>query len=142
MKLSFRVYYDINTGHVIQTTGNFEDKWQTKRDSIDVEIPKYISLSGRIRESFDVLELPFGSYRQDLLECNDYRVNPETKELEFSYPDPNEPEVEQPYQAPLSEEVNELKRENKLLKAQTQANSDRADFQEDLIVEMAMLIYQ
>lgn len=43
---------------------------------------------------------------------------------------------------PITEELNDLKRENVLLKAQSQANSNRADFQEDLIVEMAMMVYQ
>lgn len=36
----------------------------------------------------------------------------------------------------------ELQDENVLLKAQIHANSERADFQEELIVEMAMDIYQ
>lgn len=34
-----------------------------------------------------------------------------------------------------------LEKENTLLKAQIQAASDRADFQEELIVEMAMILY-
>lgn len=38
-------------------------------------------------------------------------------------------------------EIEKLQQENQLLKAQVQANADRADFQEDLIVEMAMMVY-
>lgn len=37
--------------------------------------------------------------------------------------------------------LEELERENKLLKAQLQAQSDRADFIEDCIAEMAMQVY-
>ena len=36
----------------------------------------------------------------------------------------------------------ELQTENNLLKAQNQAISERADFHEDLITDMAMMIYQ
>lgn len=39
-------------------------------------------------------------------------------------------------------DVEKLQQENHLLKAQVQANADRAGFQEELIVEMTMLIYQ
>jgi hypothetical protein len=38
-------------------------------------------------------------------------------------------------------EMELLKQENTLLKAQMQANSDRSDFHEELIAEMAMLVY-
>jgi hypothetical protein len=37
--------------------------------------------------------------------------------------------------------IEELRQENNLLKAKIQANADRADFQEELIVEMAMIVY-
>ncbi|MBU8733429.1 hypothetical protein KM915_25795 [Cytobacillus oceanisediminis] len=38
-------------------------------------------------------------------------------------------------------EMDLLKQENTLLKAQIQASSDRSDFHEELIAEMAMLVY-
>jgi hypothetical protein len=109
MKVPLRIYYDIDNGQVIQMTGNFEDKWMTEYESIETQIPKYTALSERNRETFDVIELPFGAYASDFRECSGYRVNVETGELEFSYPDPNEPGVEQPYVKPLSEEVEEIK---------------------------------
>ncbi|MFJ8268538.1 hypothetical protein [Peribacillus asahii] len=39
-------------------------------------------------------------------------------------------------------EIEILKQENTLLKAQNQALTDRTDFHEELIAEMAMLVYQ
>ncbi|MFJ7934820.1 hypothetical protein [Sporosarcina sp. NPDC096371] len=51
------------------------------------------------------------------------------------------PEPPKVYVSVPEEEFEGLKQDNQLLKAQSQANSDRADFQEDLIVEMAMKIY-
>lgn len=42
----------------------------------------------------------------------------------------------------LSEQVEELKQENNLLNAKNQALSERADFIEDVVAEMAMQVYQ
>ncbi|KON86615.1 hypothetical protein AF332_07145 [Sporosarcina globispora] len=47
--------------------------------------------------------------------------------------------VDNPQSDPSELEV--LRQENTLLKAQVQASSDRSDFQEELISEMAMLVY-
>lgn len=47
---------------------------------------------------------------------------------------------EQVNQKPLSEEVDELKKENALLKAQNQANADRADFHEEVLAEIILAI--
>ncbi|MFP3361230.1 hypothetical protein R0K17_28375, partial [Planococcus sp. SIMBA_143] len=81
-----RIYYDKTTGQVIQRTGNFEDNWLVEYETVEEQIPKYSALSERNRDTFDVLELPFGAYSQDFAESNGYRVNVETGELEFSYP--------------------------------------------------------
>ena len=42
---------------------------------------------------------------------------------------------------PQSEQINSLKNENALLKAQLQAQTERSDFIEDCIAEMAMQVY-
>lgn len=100
-----RIFYDKTTGESIVQDGYSEGM---VIPTIEQVIATYTALSERNRDTFDVLELPFGAYSQDFAECNGYRVNVETKTLEFSYPDPNEPSVEQPYQAPLSEQVKKL----------------------------------
>lgn len=112
MKTPIRIYYDIQTGRPIVLTGNFEDEWLTRYETIEEQIQKLISLSELNRDSFDVVELPFGSNAQDFAECNGYRVNPETKKLEFSYPDPNEPTAPPVYEKPLTEQIADLKAEN------------------------------
>lgn len=100
-----RIFYDKTTGESIVQDGYSEGM---VIPTIEQVIATYTALSERNRDTFDVLELDFGAYSQDFRECNGYRVNVETKTLEFSYPDPNEPNVEQPYQAPLSEKVKQL----------------------------------
>lgn len=108
-----RIFYDLTTGNKIVEVGR---SGGMVIPTIEQDIATYTALSERNRDTFDVLELPYGAYSQDFRECNGCRVNVETGELEFSYPDPNEPSVEQPYQAPLSEEVKVLK--DRLLVAQ------------------------
>lgn len=103
-RIGKRIYYDKETGNVLVNTG--ERQGFVRETTIEQDIKSYTSLSERNRDTFDYIELEHGQYRQDFAESNDYRINPDTKELEFSYPDPNEPEVEQSYQSPLSETVN------------------------------------
>ena len=105
MQIGRKIYYDTTSGNVILDTGEFQG--YVVPTTVEQDIQTYKALSERNRETFDTIELEYGQYAQDFMDCNGYRVNPETKELEFSYPDPNEPEVEQPYQAPLSEKVKE-----------------------------------
>jgi hypothetical protein len=119
-KIGRKIYYDIATGNVILDTG--ERKGSVLATTVEQDAVNYTALSERNGESFDVIELPFGQYRQDFAECNGYRVNPDTKTLEFSYPDPNVTEPQEPiYQAPLSEQVKELE-------TRTKATQEAVDF--------------
>lgn len=107
MKIGRRIYYVKTSGDVIVDTG--ERQGSVIPTTIDQDIATYKALSERNRDTFDYIELEYGQYAQDFAESNGYRVNPETKELEFSYPDPSEPETPQEYRKPLSQEVEELK---------------------------------
>ena len=103
-KIGRRIYYDKATGEVLIDTG--ERQGDVIPTTIEYDINVYKRLSERNRETFDYIELEYGQYAQDFTECNGYRVNPETRKLEFSYSDPNEEEPQESvYQAPLSEEV-------------------------------------
>lgn len=108
-----RLYYDVNTGHILIEVG--ERKGYVVETTVEQDIQTFKVLSARVRESFDYIQLEYGQYAQDFAESNGYRVNPATKELEFSYPDPNDEEPQEPvYQLPLSKEVEELKKRIKL----------------------------
>jgi hypothetical protein len=137
-KIGRKIYFDFAIGNLILDTG--ERQGSVVATTIEQDIATFTALSERNRETFDVIELPFGAYQQDFAQCSGYRINVETKELEFSYPDPNAPEVEQPYQPPLSVEVTKLKQENNLLKAQTQVNADRTDLHEEVLTEIILAI--
>lgn len=100
-----RIYYDNLTGDVIFHIPEQIYYSEVEIQSIERDIEVFKLLSERNRDTFDVIELEFGQYTQDFSESVSYRVNTETKTIEFRYPDPNEPEIEQPYQAPLSDQI-------------------------------------
>ena len=128
------IYIDKVTGVIIHNTGEVSttipDYEEVRDDWNTVE-----SLSERIRDTVIVIKLEVGEHQEEFNSKILGRVNPETLELEFYYPDPSDPEPEVPvYQAPLSEQV-------KLLQAQNTALSERSDFIEDVIAEIAMQMY-
>ncbi len=108
MQIGRRIYYDKFTGEVLVDTG--EREGDVIETTVEQDILTFKTLTERNIESFDSVQLEYGQHSQDFRECNGYRVNPETKELEFSYPDVGETEPQEPvYRKPLSEEVKELK---------------------------------
>lgn len=139
MRLGRKLFYDNVTGLKIVDTGQWDNAIRLK--TVEEDIATYKELSERNRDTFDVLELPYGAYAQDFIEGRLVGVDVETKVPVFEYPDPNAPDEPIVVKVPLSKEVIALKAENKMLKAQTQANADRADFQEEVITEIIMAIY-
>lgn len=108
MKIGRKIYWDKNTGDVLIDTG--ERYGSVRETSKKEDFSTYKSLNERIPETVGLIQLEYGQYDQDFVECNGYRVNLDTLELEFSYPDPNDPTPQEPnYQKPLSVEVVELK---------------------------------
>lgn len=107
-KFGKRLYYDVTTGLIVFEIGEQRYDFEVSIMSVEQDIATFNTLSERNRDSFDVLELEYGQYAQDFAECNGYRVNPQTKELEFSYPDPNEPEQPPVFQKALSEQIKDL----------------------------------
>uniref|UniRef100_A0A7U3YCZ3 Uncharacterized protein n=1 Tax=Geobacillus sp. (strain Y4.1MC1) TaxID=581103 RepID=A0A7U3YCZ3_GEOS0 len=108
LQIGRRIYFDKLTGNVIVDTG--EKIGFVTETTIDQDFEMYEALKQRVRDTVGVIQLEFGQYAQDFAQCNGYRVNPETKQLEFSYPDPNATEPQETvYRKPLSEELEETK---------------------------------
>jgi hypothetical protein len=113
-KIGRKIYYDKVTGNVILDTG--EKMGAVVDTTIDQDFESYIELKQRVRDTVGVIQLEFGQYAQDFIQCNGYRVNPETLELEFSYPDPNATEPQEPvYVQPLTERIEELKQRQEII---------------------------
>ncbi|NJJ37812.1 XkdW family protein [Paenibacillus apii] len=67
---------------------------------------------------------------------------PTEEELQAAWEAYQQAEANKPPVETDAERMSQLEQENKLLKAQNAALSDRADFIEDVIAEMAMQVYQ
>ena len=106
MEIGRRIYFELDTGNVILDTGERQDSVTTT--TVERDIESYKVLIERNRDTFDYIELDYGQFSQDFSESNGYRINLETKEIEFSYPDPNETIAPPIFRKPLSEEVKEL----------------------------------
>lgn len=105
-----RIYYDSITGLVLVDTG--ERRGAVISTTVSQDIAAHKVLYQRVRSTFDVLELPFGALAQDFQSAQSYRVNPSTKKVEFSYPDPSAPTVTPVPQPSLSESLQALSDEN------------------------------
>lgn len=136
------IYYDKVTGEILHDTGEVhhtDPDYEAKRDPFS-NIKK---LMERDPESVGIIKLDPREFAQDFNEGALARVNPDTLELEFIYFDPNSPDDPPPApQPPLTEQVAELRQENMLLKAQNSALTERTEFIEDVIAEMAQQVYQ
>lgn len=104
-----KIYFDKLTGNIIQDTG--EKLGNVRETTQEEDFQVYQTLAERVPETVGVIQLTYGQYAQDFQACNGYRVNPDTMQIEFSYPDPNIPPEEPVYRPPLTIEVEELKQE-------------------------------
>lgn len=107
MQIGRRIYYDLANGNVIQDTG--ERAGDVVEKTIEQDFAAYVALAERVPSSVGCLQLEYGEYAQDFMECNGYRVDVsgETPSLLFSYADPESPEEPPVYRKPLSEQVAE-----------------------------------
>lgn len=107
MNIGKRIYYDTSNGNALLDTG--ERSGDVIEMSPEDDIETYLTLKERARNTFDFIQFEYGAYREDFATCSSYRVDLATKQLQFSYPDPNQPQVPTPYQQPLSDQVKELR---------------------------------
>lgn len=100
-----RIYYLKVDGRVILDTGEAEGWVNPTTTEDDWRI--YTELSKYNKSEVDFIELQFGEFRTEFAECTSYRVNVDTKQLEFDYtPVPPSPEV--PVAPSLHERVDNL----------------------------------
>lgn len=125
-KVGRRIYYDANTGNTIVDTG--EKQGAVVPTTIEQDYESYTALKDRVPSLVGVIELEFGEYAADFLESNGVRVNLETKSLEFSYPDPGNPETPPVFQKPFSEQLAERDKTIAFLDSRTTLNSSDLEF--------------
>ena len=103
--LGKRIYFLKVDGRVILDTGEAEG-WVNPTTSED-DWRIYSELSKYNKSEVDYIELKWGEFKTEFAECTSYRVNIETKQIEFDYtPIPDPPEV--PTNPTLHERVEDL----------------------------------
>ncbi|RPK29880.1 hypothetical protein [Paenibacillus xylanexedens] len=140
-EIGAKLYYEKSSGNMIMDTG--ERAGDVVETTVDQDFSSYLILADRVPESVGLLQLEYGAYKADYeAGGNVTRIDLETMEPLFTYSEPVDPEVPQEPRPPLSKQVEALEQENVLLKAQNTALSERADFVEDVIAEMATQVYK
>lgn len=103
-----RAYYDKLTGNGLTWYALTSELYRIP--TFEEDYQSFIDLSRRNADTIGWIDFENGEYYQDFLQSNGFRVDPETLELEFSYPDPNATEPQElVYQKPLTEQLKETK---------------------------------
>ena len=104
-----RIYYLKVDGRVILDTGEAEGWVNPTTSEQDWEI--YSELSKYNKSEVDYIELKWGEFKTEFAECTSYRVNVDTKTLEFDYtPIPEPPDV--PHTPTVHERLDALEQVN------------------------------
>ena len=107
--LGKRIYYLKLDGRVILDTGEAEGWVNPTTTEDDWRI--YSELSKYNKTEVDFIELQFCEFKTEFAECTSYRVNVETKKLEFDYtPVPEPPDV--PHTPTVHERLDALEQVN------------------------------
>lgn len=104
-----RIYYLKVDGRVILDTGEAEG-WVNPTTSDD-DWRIYTELSKYNKSEVDFIELQFGEFKTEFAECTSYKVNVDTKTLEFDYTaKPEPPDV--PHTPTVHERLDALEKTN------------------------------
>lgn len=107
-----RLYFRSDTGEFIFR--NYMQGGIARIPTVDEDFNTFESLKSYVKEAVTVVELEEGKYSDDfslILDPSTHlRLNPQTKELEFKYPIPEEFQLnEMPFEKPLTMQVMEMK---------------------------------
>ncbi|GIQ63651.1 hypothetical protein PACILC2_22190 [Paenibacillus cisolokensis] len=133
-----RIYFDTRNGNVILDTG--ERSGDVTETAVEEDFVTYKELSARIPETVGYIDLEYGQYSEDFARCNGYRVDPETQQILFSNPDPNEPEQPPVYRPPLTEEVTALNEQIATLLIDSAAKDIRLQQQDAIIADLMLQV--
>lgn len=97
MKIGRKLYYDSTTGQAILLTNEQNSQFAVETTK-EQDFLTYRELTGRNPETVEVLQLEYGQYRGDFEKATSFRLNIETKTVEFELP-----EVFQSHEATINE---------------------------------------
>ena len=124
--LGSRIYYLKTNGNIIFRT--YDSEGHVKELTTEDDWRIYTELSKYNKSEVDFMELQFGEFKTEFAECTSYRVNVDTKQLEFDYtPIPEPPDV------PTSPTLHER------METQENRNNEQDDIMFEQSYKIAML---
>ncbi|MFX3631841.1 MAG: hypothetical protein ACE3L7_07150 [Candidatus Pristimantibacillus sp.] len=144
MEVGKRVYYELLTGNIFLITPEMKGEG-ILQPTPEQDKALYLALADKNEDAYSFIDLEYGQYTQDFMECNGFRVDLTGEPtLVFSYPDPAEPEAPPVYQKPLTEKVAELEIQNNelmLAVAELAVTSEQDKIETQLaIAELATIV--
>ncbi|QBL97930.1 hypothetical protein EauM23_00037 [Exiguobacterium phage vB_EauM-23] len=135
-KINGKIYYNNVTGNVLLVVNQNEGVW-LRETTFAEDVATYPQLKEVDRNVISVIRLAWDQYKQDFAVSRPVKVvNGKLTWVPFDAPET--PAEDKPF----SERVKELEKENRLIKIQNRALSDRADFVEDTLQDMILALYQ
>ncbi|MCL6456723.1 MAG: hypothetical protein K6T85_01830 [Gorillibacterium sp.] len=107
MNIGRRIYYDKETGNIIQDAG--ERSGDVIETTVYQDFISYLSLAERVPDTVGYVELEYGQYTQDFAEGRLERIDLGTLTPLFSYSDPIQSGEPTPPQQALAVQVATLK---------------------------------
>ncbi|MHA7580387.1 hypothetical protein ACX12E_08310 [Paenibacillus vandeheii] len=115
MKIGARIYYDKDTGIVIQEVG--ERSGNVVVTTIEQDFASYVSLAERVPETVGIIQFDYEDHKSDR-EAGGIitRIDLETNEALFIYPNPSDPETPEEPRPSLSKQVDMMQQDSGELK--------------------------
>lgn len=125
-----KIYYELSTGNVVLVT---EEKHgiNAVNTTKEQDFQLYSPLQVRNPDTIGVIQLEYGQNAAEFQSARSVHVNPETKELQFEYPE---------YHPPLTAQVETLKAENQMLKTENEELKQKVGQTEQAILELSILM--
>ncbi|MDF2925877.1 MAG: hypothetical protein K0R57_4791 [Paenibacillaceae bacterium] len=138
MRIGRRIYYELESGCIIQDTG--ERSGSVIETTVEQDYRIYAALIARVPETVGMLQLEYGEYAEDFMACNGFRVDVsgDVPVLVFNYPDPTKPKEPPIYQVPLSQRLEQQLTDIQLALVESY-ESDLADKEEITSLQLALV---
>ena len=135
-RVNGKIYYNNATGDVLIYIPQNEGPWVSEK-TLQQDIASFPVLQSVSTSVISVIRLAWDQYKADFAVSRPVKVV-DGKLTWVPLDAPETPAEDKPF----SERVVELEKENRLIKTQNRALSDRADFVEDTLQDMILALYQ
>ena len=135
-RINGKIYYNNLTGEVLLVTHQNEGPW-LRETTFAEDVATYPQLKGLSGDVISVIRLAWDQYKQDLAVSRPVKV----EDGKLTWVPFDTPEAV-PTDKAFSERMEELEAENKTLRLQNTALSDRADFIDDTLQDLILALFE